>query len=116
MEYRLAELVLTVSKRTVKPDCKIFLNGRQLKQVEHFKYLGCIIEDDCRDLKELNSRIGQAKSAFMKLKNILTYKKLSFKCRHRVLKCYASSEMLSLGDSHLLLRNVDDHKAVRRKN
>ena len=27
-----------------------------------------------------------------------------------------SSEMLCLRDSHLLLRNVDDHKAVRRKN
>ena len=100
--------VMTVSKRTVKPDCKIFLNGRQLKQVDFFKYLGCIIADDCRDLKELNSRIGQAKSAFMKLKNILINKNLSFKCRHRVLKCYVYAILTYCSETWTITKQLEE--------
>ena len=40
--------VNTVSKRptTVKPDCTIVLNGRQLNYDKHFNYLVCITVDD----------------------------------------------------------------------
>ena len=100
--------VMTVSKGTEKAACKVFLYGRQLKQVDHFKYLGCIIADDCRDLKELNSRIGQAKSAFMKMKNILTNRNLSFKCRQQVLNCYFFAILAYCSETWTITKQLEE--------
>ena len=70
------------------PQCNIYLNEKKLKQVEHFKYLGCTLSWNCREEKEMNVRLGQAKSAFMKMKSVLCNKSLTFKSRFRVLNCY----------------------------
>ena len=39
-------------------------------------------------MSEIKARIGQAKTAFMELSNILTNQRLGFKVRKRVLDCY----------------------------
>ena len=70
------------------PQCNIYLNGKNLKQVKHLKYLGCSLSWNCREDKEMNIRLGQAKSAFRKMKSIICSKNLSFKSRFRVLNCY----------------------------
>ena len=33
---------------------KYYLNGKKLKQVEHFKYLGCTLSWNCREDDEMN--------------------------------------------------------------
>ena len=50
-----------------------------LKQVNKFKYLGTIITSDGRCDTEVRSRIGQAKVAFQRRKNIVCNKHLSIK-------------------------------------
>ena len=43
----------------------VYLNGVQLEQVHHFKYLGSVIEDQKIDSsKDIHSRIGAAANAF----------------------------------------------------
>ena len=40
------------------------VNGKQLEQVQQYKYLGSIITDDGRCEKEVKTRIAVAKEAF----------------------------------------------------
>ena len=45
----------------------IFIEGKQLKAVELFKYLGSIVSNDTSPDAEITSRIGKATSAFGRL-------------------------------------------------
>ena len=81
-------MIFTKKAYSNAPQCNIYLNRKELKQVEHFKYLGCTLSRSCREDKEMNIRLGQAKLAFNKIKSILCNKYLSFKSNFRVLSCY----------------------------
>ena len=81
-------MIFTKKAYNDAPQCNIYLNEKKLKQVEHFKYWGCTLSWDCREDKEMNTRLGQAESAFEKMKSILCSKYLSFKSRFRVVNCY----------------------------
>ena len=90
MEINSKKTEVVIFTKTVyneAPKCNIYLNGKSLKQVEHFKCLGCTLSWNCREDKEISIRLGQAKSAFKKMKSILCNKNLSFKSRFRVLNC-----------------------------
>ena len=78
--------VMVISKEPEK--CSIYLNGEKINQTETFTYLGTLITEDGKCTKEIKCRIAQSKSAFTNLKKILTNKKLPFKTRFRVLRCY----------------------------
>ena len=58
--------VMTFTKKAYidAPQCNVYLNGKNLKQVKHFKYLGGTLSWNCRKDKEMNIRLGQTKSAF----------------------------------------------------
>lgn len=78
---------LTISKREY-PQCALKVNGELIKQTRSFNYLGSLITEDARCVKEIKKRVILAKSAFSKLKSILTNQKMSLETRLRVLHCY----------------------------
>ena len=79
---------IIVTKKVYSDVPQRYLNGKNMKQVEDFKYLGCMLSWNCRGDKEMIIRLRQAKSAFKNMKSILCNKNLSFKSRFRVLNCY----------------------------
>jgi len=62
---------MVVSKRPGQ-EINIVLDGQRIEQVKHFKYLGAIITEDGRSLMDVKARIGMAKEAFRKRKELLT--------------------------------------------
>uniref|UniRef100_A0A0B7BSZ6 Reverse transcriptase domain-containing protein n=1 Tax=Arion vulgaris TaxID=1028688 RepID=A0A0B7BSZ6_9EUPU len=80
--------VTTISKKQILPKCTITVNGTDLRQVQQFKYLGVLVTSDGRCRSEIKSRIGQAKTSFLKMRSIICNKSLSIPIRMRVIQCY----------------------------
>ena len=49
----------------------IKVDGKEVEQVTKFKYLGAILSEDGRCLEDVKARIGMAKDAFKKRKELL---------------------------------------------
>ena len=81
----------------------IRIDGESLEQVEHFKYLGTQVTDDARTEKELDCRIGAAKSKFSLLNTIFTSNQINTTLKLRVLKCYVFFSL------RLWVRGLDTH-------
>ena len=79
---------MVFSKKKEIPKCSIELDGVALQQVKQFNYLGRILTTDGRSKVQIDKRIGQAKSAFGNMTNILSNKKISVQTRLRTLKAY----------------------------
>ena len=62
--------VMVISKAS-KVKCFITLNNMALEQVNRYKYFGSWITEDARCEEELKARIGMAKAAFWKNKEVL---------------------------------------------
>jgi hypothetical protein len=62
--------------------------NKPLEKVEHYKYLGSIINQDRRCIIKIRSRIAQAKSAFMKKKKFHCSNNMSIKRRKLFIKVY----------------------------
>ena len=86
--------VVVVSRKNDIPKCKITISNKVLQQVDKFKYLGTMVTSDGKCLQGIKSRIAQAKSAFQKMKSVLTNPKLTFQVRRRILQCYIEPIML----------------------
>jgi hypothetical protein len=63
----------------------ITLDGQRIEQVKKFKYLGSVITDDGRCIEDVKTRIGMAKDAFNKRKELLT-KRMSKEIKKRMVK------------------------------
>ena len=50
----------------------ITVEGQSVEQVSKFRYLGSLISEDGRCLDDVKTRIGMAKDAFKKRKELLT--------------------------------------------
>jgi hypothetical protein len=50
----------------------IVVDGQNIEQVTKFKYLGAIISEDGRCLEDVKARIGMAKDAFIKRRELMT--------------------------------------------
>ena len=85
--------MVTTSKSTV-PVCELKIKDCQIKQVDKFCYLGSYITSNGRSKHDIVSRISQGKQTFIKLDNILTSSKLTFRTRFRILKSHVWSVML----------------------
>ena len=72
----------------------IQIGNQLLEQVEQFKYLGSLINQDGRCVMEIRSRIAQAKAAFTKKKNLLCSNSMSIRVRKRFIKVYVWSVAL----------------------
>lgn len=68
--------------------------GKTIKQVDNFKYLGSTITDKAECGKEIKIRIAQAKTAFGKMRKILTNLSMNMNLRLRLMKCYVWSTLL----------------------
>ena len=75
-------------------DCTLSLNGNDIEQVNHFKYLGRIISNDGDDSREIESRISAGWNAFQSKKNILTHKRLTMKTKRRTYETYILPSVL----------------------
>ena len=86
--------VLVVSKGDTQVPANIVVNDQRLKQVQNFKYLGSIISEDGRSDSDINARIAIAKTAFNKVKPLMTNRSIPISLRRRFLKSYVWSTML----------------------
>ena len=86
--------VMVISKGDTQVPANIVANNQQLKQVRNFKYLGSTISEDGRSEPDINSRIAMAKTAFNKVKPLLTNRSIAISLRRRFLKTYVWSTML----------------------
>ena len=89
-------------------NCNIFINGKKLEQIKLFKYLGQRITEDCRCEQEIRSRIEIAKRDFIKMKDVLTSKKLKLTTRKRTLKCYVQSTLLYASETGTISGGMED--------
>ena len=85
---------LVVTKLETVPRLTLFLKGNSIEQTEHFRYLGSLILSNERSTNEIKRRIVLAKQAFIDLGYILPNKKMNFRIRFRLLKCYVRSVFL----------------------
>ena len=68
--------------------------GEIIKQVNKFKYLGCLITSDGKWDIEIKRRIGIAKDCFKKMNPIFRNNNISLPTKLRVLKAYVWSVLL----------------------
>ena len=73
--------------------------------MECFKYLGSVLTNDGRFMREIKSRIAMAKAPFTKTKTLFT-SKLDLNLRKKLVKCYIWS-MALYGAETWTLRAAD---------
>lgn len=76
-------MVITKSQQRQE---SLMIHGEQIKKVSKYKYLGTIINEDNDYTEEIKSRIGQARSAFNKMKNVLCSGDLTTGLKTRLLR------------------------------
>ena len=101
--------VMRVSKKG-EGDISIFIEGQRVEQVQKFKYLGSLMTADGRCEEEIKVRIGMAKDAFSKRKELLT-QKMSVDVKKQIVKTVVWSVAL-YGAETWTLRKED----IRRLN
>ena len=77
--------------RTGDFQAQIKIGNRDIESVKEFRYLGALITNDGRDVKEIKTRIGMAKQAFNNLERVLKNRKMGLELRKRILHCYVWS-------------------------
>jgi hypothetical protein len=101
--------VMRVSRKG-EGDISIFIEGQRVEQVQKFKYLGSLMTADGRCEEEIKVRIGMAKDAFSKRKELLT-QKMSVDVKKQIVKTVVWSVAL-YGAETWTLRKED----IRRLN
>ena len=76
------------------PACNIRLGNESIKQVDKFKYLGSMMTVDGRCENEIRQRIGIAKNAFGKMRNMVTNRHVRIETRISVIKAYIWATLL----------------------
>jgi hypothetical protein len=84
---------------------KIMIDKKQLDNVQYFNYLGSMITNDAKYIREIKSRIAMAKAAFNKKKTLFA-SKLDLNLRKKLVKCYIWGIAL-YGAETWTLRKVD---------
>ena len=63
----------------------IVIEGKNVEQVKKFRYLGAMIKEDSRCDVEIKTRIGMAKDAFNKRRELLT-QRMNRKLKNKIIK------------------------------
>lgn len=83
----------------------IEIEGKELEQVRHFKYLGSLLAEDGYCETEIRARVAMAKETF-KLHNSLFTASLELQLKKRLMKCFVWSVFL-YGSETWTLRKED---------
>ena len=86
--------VMGITKAKERLTVRINVQGNPVKQVNEFKYLGSIITEEGSSEKDIKIRIAIAKTAFGKLKKLLTNISMNFQLRVRLLQSHVWSTLL----------------------
>ena len=84
---------------------QIKVNNRELKQVDHFKYLGSVLTRDCYCTREIKMRIVIAKEVFNRKMSLLT-SKMNIELKKKLVRCYVWSIAL-YGSETWTLRKLE---------
>lgn len=93
--------------KSISSDVKVKIDNKIIKQVTEFKYLGAIFTNDGRDVKEIKSRIGLAKRAFINLGQILKNRKMALELRKRIIRCYVWSVLKYAAESWTMNAEIE---------
>ena len=85
---------MVVTKKKQAPECNITINGKIIKQVKKFVYLGSTITEDAKCKSEIMKRINIARSNFNNMKKILTNNKITIKTKKNIIRTYVWSSLL----------------------
>ena len=85
---------MVISRKVETPKVNIILDGQPVEQVERLVYLGQLITENGKCDEEIKRRIEIARTAYIKMRNVLTNPKLSTSARLRFIKCYVWSTLL----------------------
>ena len=79
---------MVISRKVETPKVNISLDGKPVEQVERFVYLHQLITENGKCDEVIRKRIEIARTAYIKMRNVLTNPKLSTSARLRFNKCY----------------------------
>ena len=85
---------MVISNQIQAPKVNIMIQGRSIEQVSEMVYLGSLLTDNGKCEKEIRRRIGMARTAFTKLKTVLTSRNIKLCTRIKLTKCYVWSTLL----------------------
>ena len=102
---------LVVTKLETVPRLILSLKGNS-EHTEHFRYLGSLISSNGWSTNKIKRKIAHAKQAFIDLGYILRNKKMSFRIRFRLLKCYLCSVFLYGCESWTMTNNYQESQRI----
>lgn len=85
---------MIISKTPPSNNLQILLDKRTIEQVHQYKYLGCWVNDKWDISQEIKVRIETARSAFCKMRPVLSNRNINLKLRVRIAQCYVFSVLL----------------------
>jgi len=89
MEINVKKTKTTAISKTGNVLCSITVNNTALEQVSQYKYLGSWITEDGKCKMDIKTRIGMAKNAFWKHKELLRGN-INLQTKKRMLNCYVA--------------------------
>ena len=104
-------LVMRVSRSNELMQIKV--NNRELKEIDHFKYLGGVLTRGDYCTKEIKMRITISKEAFNRKKSLLR-SKINIELKKKLVRCYVWS-MALYGSETCTLRKLESiWRALKR--
>ena len=85
---------MVISRKKPVPNISISAEGKPTQQVDRMMYLGYMATEDGKCDKEIQRRIGIARTAFEGMSKILTSRNISIELTSRIAKCYIWSTLL----------------------
>jgi hypothetical protein len=78
---------ITRDKEVQQPDTNIIIRNKKVETTDSFSYLGCIVSNDQRMDKEIESRLSKASTAFNMLRGVIWYRKtISVEAKLRIFR------------------------------
>jgi hypothetical protein len=120
MEVSSEKSKILVNSHSQQAATNIMLNGRQLEEVESFKYLGSTLCKDGSSAKEIKARLGLASSAITRLNTIWNSSSISFPVKFKLYKSLVISILLYGCESWTLTADTErriqafEHKCFRK--
>lgn len=93
--------LMIVSKERITGG-RLLINQTAIERVDHYNYLGTIINEDWNCAQEIRARIGKARSTFNRMSTFFKSHNLALDIKVRLLRCYVFSVLLYGAESWTL--------------